>query len=272
MLKTGMNMTMTSSYDMLLVVLSIVVAIVASYTALNLAGRVTAAQGSSRVAWLLGGATAMGIGIWSMHFIAMLAFSLPVPISYNMGITFLSMVAGIIASAIALFIVSRSTMGVLQLTLGGVLMGAGIGTMHYTGMAAVQVDAAVSYDPVFFVLSVIIAVVVSIVALWLAFHLRNETGTVGMLQKGISAFVMGGAIVGLHYTAMMASNFMPTATSSAVPAVAKAGMDNSWLAWVIGISTFVILGLALISSLISQRMTGGQPMAVGVPKGVGTAR
>ncbi|MFY9223007.1 MAG: MHYT domain-containing protein, partial [Blastocatellia bacterium] len=238
MLNTGMNMAMSSSYDMLLVVLSIVVAIVASYTALNLAGRVTAAQGGSRTMWLLGGATAMGIGIWSMHFIAMLAFSLPVPISYHIGITLFSMIAAILASAIALFIVSRNEMGVTQLLLGGVLMGVGIGVMHYSGMAAVQVDATVSYDPVFFLLSVVIAVVVSVVALWLSFHLRNETGGIGLLQKGISAIVMGGAIVGLHYTAMMASNFMPT--SSSATASAGAGMNTSSLAWGVGVGTLLV--------------------------------
>lgn len=271
MLNKGMNMAMTSNYDMLLVVLSIIVAVVASYTALSLAGRVTAAQGGSRTAWLLGGATAMGIGIWSMHFIAMLAFSLPVPISYHMGVTFFSMIAAIIASAIALFIVSRDQMGVGQLLMGGVLMGVGIGTMHYSGMAAIQVDASVSYDPVFFVLSVVIAVVVSVVALWLAFHLRNETGGIGMLQKVVSAFVMGGAIIGLHYTAMMASNFMPTSSSTASQA-ASAAMDSAWLAWVIGVSTFLVLGLALISSMISQRTTVGQRVPVGVPKEARTAR
>ena len=271
MLNANMNMAMTSSYDTLLVILSIIVAILASYTALSLAGRVTAAQGGSRTAWLLGGAIAMGIGIWAMHFIAMLAFSLPVPISYHMGVTFFSMFAAIVASAIALFIVSREHMGLGQLLMGGVLMGAGIGVMHYSGMAAIQADAAISYDPVFFILSVIIAVVVSIVALWLAFHLRNETGTIGILQKVISACVMGGAIVGLHYTAMMASNFMPTSSSATSKAPSMA-MDSSWLAWVIGISTFLVLGLALISSLISQRTAVGQRMAVAVPKEVRTGR
>jgi len=264
MLNTGMNMAMTSSYDMLLVILSVIVAVVASYTALNLAGRVTVAQGGARTVWLLGGATAMGIGIWSMHFIAMLAFSLPVPISYDMTVTLFSMIAAILASAIALFIVSRKEMGILQLLSGGVLMGAGIGVMHYSGMAAMRLNATVSYDPVFFVLSVVIAVVVSIVALWLSFHLRNETGGIGMLQKGISAFVMGGAIAGLHYTAMMASNFMPNSSSGS--SVSSSGMNSSALAWGVGISTFLVLGLALVSSLISQRM------AAGVPKEVRTAR
>lgn len=269
MLNTGMNMAMTSSYDMLLVVLSIIVAIVASYTALNLAGRVTAAQGGSRTVWLLGGATAMGIGIWSMHFIGMLAFSLPVPISYDIGVTIFSMIAAIIASAIALFIVSRNEMGLTQLLLGGVLMGVGIGVMHYSGMWAVRVDATVSYDPVFFLLSVVIAVVVSVVALWLSFHLRNETGGIGLLQKGISAFVMGGAIVGLHYTAMMASNFMPTASSATAAAASATGMNSSSLAWGVGIATLLVLGLALVSSMMSQRMSVGP---VGIPKEARPAR
>ena len=111
MMNTNMTINMISTYDLRLVALSIAVAVLASYTALDLAGRVTAAEGGAKMIWLLGGASAMGIGIWSMHFIAMLAFSLPVPITYDIGITVGSMIAAIIASCIALYVVSRQNMG-----------------------------------------------------------------------------------------------------------------------------------------------------------------
>lgn len=246
-----MTIHLISTYDLRLVMLSIVVAVVASYTALDLAGRVTAAQGGSRTIWLFGGAASMGIGIWSMHFIGMLAFSLPVPIGYDILITIVSMIAAIIASCIALFVVSRKNMGTVQLISGGVLMGVGIGTMHYTGMAAMQMEAHLSYDMFFFLLSVVIAVAVSLVALWLAFHLRGDSTEAGTVQKVVSALVMGGAIVGLHYTAMQAALFTPMESSAAVQNSGDSG--NSWLAVVIGVATFIVLGLALFSSLVNRR-------------------
>src|ERR671935_2819073 len=129
---------MHSTYDSLLVALSIVVAILASYTALALAGRVTVAQGAARRAWLLGGSIAMGTGIWSMHFVAMLAFRLPVPIAYDVPRVALSLLAAIAVSAFALLIASRPSVGTLQLIAAGSLMGGGIATMHYTGMAAIR--------------------------------------------------------------------------------------------------------------------------------------
>lgn len=245
------TINMISTYDLSLVALSIVVAVLASYTALDLAGQVTAAKSGSRKIWLVSGACAMGIGIWSMHFIGMLAFSLPVPIKYDIAITLASMFAAIVASGIALSVVSRANMGLVQLGIGGVLMGVGIGAMHYTGMFAMELEAAVSYDPFFFGLSVLIAVIVSLVALGLAFHLRDETGRSGMLQKLVSAMVMGGAIVGLHYTAMQASQFAPTQMSAAQSGSHAAG--NSWLATAIGVATFLILGLALFSSFKNRR-------------------
>ncbi|HWP34507.1 MAG TPA: MHYT domain-containing protein [Thermodesulfobacteriota bacterium] len=252
MLSDSLSITMTSSYDSGLVLLSIVIAIFASYVALDLAGQVTVAQGRSRQLWLLGGATAMGVGIWSMHFIAMLAFSLPVPIRYHVPTVVLSMIAAIVASAIALYVVSRPAMGTAALLAGGVLMGSGIGTMHYTGMAAMRLAARTSYDPLLFVLSVVIAVVVSLVALWLAFHLRTETSRSGVLQRGVSAVVMGCGIVGLHYTAMAAASFTPVDAAAAVQAPAAAA-DTSWLAGGIGIATGLILALALAGSFLSRR-------------------
>src|SRR5437762_8347423 len=128
-------MSMIGSYDYRLVALSVLIAIFAAYTALDLAGRTTAARGRARPAWLAGGATAMGIGIWSMHYIGMLAFSLPVPVLYDWPTVLWSLVAAIFAAAVALYVVSCKDIGWPRALAGGVIMGAGIATMHYTGMA-----------------------------------------------------------------------------------------------------------------------------------------
>src|SRR6202012_1046995 len=125
---------MQATYNIWLVALSIIVAIVVSYTALTLAGRVAQAERSAGRGWLFGGAAAMGIGIWSMHFIGMLAFSVPIPLHYNILTTLISLIIAIPTSGFALAIASRRDLSMRRLTLGSVIMGAGICAMHYTGM------------------------------------------------------------------------------------------------------------------------------------------
>jgi hypothetical protein len=136
---------LTGSYDYRLVALSVLIAMLASYAALDLAGRVTAARGRARLVWLTGGAAAMGLGIWSMHYIGMLAYTLPVAVFYDWPTVLLSLVAAMLASAIALFIASRSVMLPLRTAVGGVLMGIGIAAMHYTGMEAMRLPAMCNY-------------------------------------------------------------------------------------------------------------------------------
>jgi methyl-accepting chemotaxis protein PixJ len=249
---TEMSITLTSSYNMALVSLSYVIAVLASYTALDLAGQVSSSEGESRKVWLLGGAIAMGGGIWSMHFIAALAFMLPMHVSYDVVFTLISILPAIVASWIALVIVSRPSMGVPQLIVGGLLMGPGIAAMHYTGISAMRMDATIWYDPLLFALSVVVAIVVSIVALWLAFHLRREFGGFGVLQKVVSALVMGVAVVGMHFTGQAATNFTPLdpAAVSSTP-VAAAGI--TWMAVAIGVTTGLILVLVLVKSFSVRR-------------------
>src|SRR5882672_4885425 len=168
------NMALVGSYDYRLVTLSVLIAMFASYAALDLAGRTTAARGRVRLAWLIGGATAMGVGIWSMHYIGMLAFSLPIPVLYDWPTVLLSLLAAIFASAIALFVVSRQRMGLPAALVGSGVMGAGIATMHYTGMEAMRLSAMCHYSFPLVTLSVVLAIVISLVALWLTFHFRND--------------------------------------------------------------------------------------------------
>src|SRR5258708_2585401 len=203
---TASDPVLIGSYDYPLVALSVLIAILASYAALDLAGRVTSARGVARLLWLNGGAIAMGIGIWSMHYVGMLAFRLPIPVLYHWPTVLLSLMAAILSSAIALFVVSREKMGMFSALLGSILMGTGIATMHYIGMAAMRTMAMCHYSGPLVILSAGLAVAISFVALWLTFHFRDDA-TVWSFRKMISACVMGTAIPVMHYTGMAAATF-----------------------------------------------------------------
>ena len=192
-------MVLTATYDPYLVALSILVASFASYTALDLGGRVALAQGPTHRIWLAAAALTMGGGIWSMHFVAMLAFVLPMPVSYDVGLTVLSLVLAILATSGSFYVISRPGVSRPRLVLSGVFMGFAIFAMHYTGMAAMRGPVELSYDPLWFALSVIIAIGAATAALWLAF------GTTDPGQKLAAAIVMGLAISGMHYTGMRAA-------------------------------------------------------------------
>ena len=240
------------TYDPRLVALSYLVACVASYTALDLARRVTGTRGLARRMWLAGGAFAMGLGIWAMHFIGMLAFSLPVSLQYDAPLVLLSLLVAILAAALALVLVSRPRVGWPLLLGGGGIMGSGIVAMHYIGMAALRMPAAIRYDPLRWWLSVAIAVGASIVALWLSLQFRRDDRTRGRwiwLKVG-SAVCMGGAIVGMHYMGMAAAHF--TATE---PAHATTGLDYFTLGVSVGLGSLLILSITLISSILNQHIT-----------------
>jgi diguanylate cyclase (GGDEF)-like protein len=237
---------MTGIYDLKLVALSLVVASFASYAALELAGRVSAREGRVSWLWLLGGAFAMGTGIWSMHFIGMLAFRLPIPLAYDIWINALSWVIAMGVSGIALFVVRRPAMTARNLSVGATLMGVGISSMHYTGMAAMRMSPPISYHPALFIASVIIAIVASLAALWLAFQLRQRYSVVAILAKLGSALVMGVAITGMHYTGMAAAQFAPGSVCLAVDSTG--GLNNATLAVLIGVATLSILAITLVIS------------------------
>jgi PAS domain S-box-containing protein len=238
---------MHGSHESPLVALSILIAICASYTALTLAGRVAVARGTARVAWLLGGCVAMGSGIWSMHFVAMLAFHLPVPISYDVPPVALSHFAAVAASAFALFVASRSKVGTVRLCAAGFCLGLAIVAMHYMGMAAVRVQARLSYDPTLVAASVVIAVGASTVALWLFLWLRNDNTRRGRIFRACAAVVMGLAISGMHYTAMAAARF--TEIGSYQPAASSYLVGSAGLAVPVVLGAFVILALTLLGSV-----------------------
>jgi len=237
------------SYSYSLVALSVFIAVFASYAALDLASRVTAAGGWTRALWVLGGACALGTGIWSMHYIGMLAFILPIPVAYHWPTVLLSLFAAILASAIALYVVSRQKMGVFQAVAGSVLMGAGIAGMHYIGMAAMRLPATCHFNSSLVVLSVAFAVLISLAALWITFHFRDEKTGLGR-KKLAGAVVMGAAIPVMHYTGMAAASFtpsdMPVDLSHAV-SISALGIGG------IVAVTFLVLGLALLTSWVDRR-------------------
>ena len=239
---------MTGTYNFWLVLLSLFVAIVASYTALDLARRITQSDGPSARFWLIGGAFSMGTGIWSMHFIGMLAFSLPIAMGYDVATTLISMAIAMAVSGFALYTVSRSRLGGRRLLLGGVLMGLGISAMHYTGMAAMQMSPPIQYDAWLLAASVAIAVVASHAALWIAFNLRGDSSYVAYAKLG-SAVIMGFAITGMHYTGMAAARFAPEAVC-----LTGSTVDNSWMAGTIAAVTFAVLCVTLALSAFDARM------------------
>lgn len=239
---------MTGTYDYRLVALSLIVAIVASYTALILAERVNTSRPQHAGAWLAGGAFAMGTGIWAMHFIAMLAFSLPMAMGYDIFLTLISWLMGVIASAVALYLVSRTTLSTQSLFLGAGFMAVGIVGMHYTGMYAMRMDPGIVYFPALVAASVAIAFAVSLAALLLGFRLRNDLSWAGLARKMGAAILMGLAITGMHYTAMAAARFPMDSTSAAI-----LSLDPIRLATLVGAATLLLLGTLLIISMLDQR-------------------
>ena len=241
-------LNLLTAYNLPLVTLSIVIAVLAAYTALDMASRVTATQGGVRLTWLLGGAIAMGIGIWSMHFIGMLAVCLPFDVRYDFLDVFLSALPAIAASGLALLVVSRSALRWRDLVGSSLLMGGGIATMHYSGMAAMQMPAVIEYNLPMVWLSVLVAVVVSGVGLFLIFSLREEE-THHIWKKLAAAIVIGMAIPTMHYIGMAAADFIPVETPSD-PLSASSHGEALAIAVIVG--TLIVFGISWTSTFLSR--------------------
>jgi len=237
-------------YDARLVLLSVAVAVLASYAALSLASRIALARRAwySR-AWLAGGALSMGTGIWSMHFVGMLAASLPIRMTYDVGLTLASLLIAVVVSGFALKLVGSKTLPARRLVGGGALMGAGIASMHYVGMAALEISPAITYQPLLFAASILVAMVASGAALWLAFRLRSDTMRSVFWKKAGSAVLMGSAIFGMHYTGMAAAQ---VATGSICTSPGQ--VDNTWLGITIAAFAFLLLATTLLISVFDAHL------------------
>jgi two-component system, sensor histidine kinase and response regulator len=247
-----MNRELIGHYNGYLVLFSLLIAFISSYTALNLTLRITSSLEKMRKLWLLGGAIAMGAGIWSMHFVAMLAFQLPIKVNYNLSLTLLSLFLAIFASGIALFIFYQEFSNIFWIISSGILMGIAIASMHYVGMMAMEMSAIMKYDLNLVLLSIAIAIIASFVALWLAFQLKHHSTTGIWRRKLGSALLMGIAISGMHYTGMKATHFwLNFSTSKSTTST----IDPNFLGFGIGVITLFLLSLTLVTSIFDQRLS-----------------
>jgi signal transduction histidine kinase/DNA-binding response OmpR family regulator len=249
-----LSLALTGSYNLFLVALSVIVACLAAYSALRIVGRINAAPTLlTKSLWLLAGASTMGIGVWAMHFVGMLAFILPIAVGYNPAITLFSMLPSILASGVMLVVISHDRIGIGRLLLGGTLMGAGIGVMHYTGMYAMQMDAVMLYDLPLFLASIVVAVVLASVALYTKFLVGNNLESGRNWTQVVAAIIMGLAVAGMHYTGMAAAYFFPGNGTHTTHTISTA-VDPLWLgAWVTLISVLII-GIAIFITMMDQRL------------------
>ena len=243
---------LTGRYNYSLVVVSFLIAILAAYAAVELAGRVTATHGFARCAWLCSGAIALGVGIWCMHYVGMEAFRLPVHVLYDWPTVFLSMVAAVVASAIALFVVSRKTMSLFRAGVASLFMGSGICAMHYIGMEAMRLPAMHHYNARIVILSFVLAVVASFVALMLTFSVRNQPSSFSW-RRTSSAVVIGLGIPVMHYVGMAAVTFtsMPVDPRSLEHAISVSSLALAG----IGVVTAFVLGFACFYALLDRRLS-----------------
>lgn len=237
------EVSMIGHHNFWLVLLSVIVAITASYVALEAVFRVTEQRRcNGGWYWLALASVALGTGIWSMHFIGMLGFKLPVLVSYDIPLTLLSLAIAILSASLAFAWVSGRAVKFSGFLVGGMLVGFGIVSMHYVGMAATRMQPPIRYDLALVTLSILIAAGASITALWCAFHLRMESPFSAFWKKTGSAVIMGTAIYGMHYTGMAAANF----AQGSVSTVAQQEFDRASFAFILGMIT-LLFTLAMLT-------------------------
>lgn len=231
------------NYNIGLLVLSFIIAVFGSFTALQLAIRIPQADKRSLGFWVISAGMALGGGIWSMHFIGMLAMEMPFAMQFDVALTVLSFVVAVFFVCLGLIIAGRDLLGDSSLYFGGAVAGLGVSAMHYMGMYSMQIPATVSYDSLIVVLSIVIGIVAATVALWLAFNLR------GKLQRFGSAIIMGIAVCGMHYTGMYAA----TMTANDTIIVPGSGVSGNGLAGIVSVITLVLLLSILYLSYLKTK-------------------
>lgn len=228
---------LVGQYDTILVLLSYFAAALASYAAIDLVHRISLNR-SRQVLWLSLGALAMGSGIWTMHFVGMQAFSLPIELGYEPFRTVVSYFAGLTVAGLGLFAASREYMGARAVLIGALLMGAGICAMHYIGMYAMNMQPQIVWQPWLVAASAVIAVSASGAALWIMHNLRNISQKYRLPARLGAAMIMAVAVAGMHYTGMAAANFEAGAICGAA-----GSLNSRWMAWVLAafVSLFTVM-------------------------------
>ncbi len=240
---------MNGSYDYGQVAMSVTVAISSAYAALDLAGRVTAARGWVRFAWWAGGTVVMGIGIWAMHYTGMLAFHLPVPVTYDWPTTLASFLIAAAASGFAWYVLTRPNAGWVNIFVGGIAEGSGIAGLHYVAMDAMRFTGDCMFNPGIVTLSVLLAIGHSVAGLWLAFKFRNPTGVTGW-WKILGGVLLGAGIAAMHYTAMAGTTFLRSAVA---PDLSHAANITTLGAAGIGVVAIMVQSLAVLTSFVDRR-------------------
>ena len=241
---------MQGSYNWMLVFASYCVAVIASYTAIYFGTRVFTLSGQSRRFWLAAGAFSLGSGIWSMHFVGMSAYSMPMHMhmSFNATLTLLSWVPAVLASALALYVITLPKVSPKTIASSALIMGTGIFAMHYGGMYAMQMHPGIVYDTLLVILSGVIAVVASGAALVICRKVRDVPPQYALAFKVLAALVMGAAICGMHYTGMAAASY---------PMGAQSHPENllrgDWMGIPTAIAASILLLLALYSAYTDFR-------------------
>lgn len=232
------------NYNPYLICLSVVIAIISSFTAFGTSERAHAStNGLHRLLWIIFGATSMGIGIWGMHFIGSLALRLPIPVSYNLTITVISVVPAILASSVVLWLLNQASFNIKRLLFSGLLLGSGIGAMHYIGMAAMELNARMVYLNSIFILSILVAVILATSALLINVKAtQQEKYQFINRNQVLSALMMGIAVSGMHYTAMQAVIFIPDESKKHL----ITGIDTTYLSGIVSTVVFLIITVAMI--------------------------
>ncbi|WP_338552594.1 EAL domain-containing protein [Paenibacillus sp. KS-LC4] len=237
------------TYDSSLIIFSYVIAVLASFAALDMAEKIGISNGRKRWIGITLGAVILGMGIWSMHFVGMMAFSLPIVVAYDLIVVALSLLAVIVAAFAALYVIGRDELKIGRLLAGGLLLATGVSVMHYVGMEAMLIQ--IHYDPRLFSLSIFIAFAASVAALWLVFYFRKPSKQVMFWKKLSAGMVMGAAIAGMHYTGMMAATF-GTETKTAI--FFEMVLENKLLAYVITAGTLITCLMSLVVLFVSKRL------------------
>lgn len=262
-LNESLNKTdaLQGSYEPTFVALSYAVAALAAFCALTIAKNNLSERSSKSLLqfWHLAGALALGTGIWAMHFLGMLAFRLPIPIHYDPLITALSFLPAFLASWVVIKIVSRKTLAIRDLAIGGVLMGSGIGAMHYSGMAGMKLDAMMYYDPATFAVSVIVAVALSIASLYSTFRLKRLANASPLAARIVGASFMGLAIGTMHYTGMAATYYL----DACAPEAAQASSTQDWLlGGIIATTSVILIGLTTLAGIVDYNLRRAEASAL----------